>query len=66
MAFTTCLVVSIVVSLVTRPRPDEELRGLVYSLTPHEADEVRVWYERPAVLAIIVLAATLVLNFIFA
>ena len=32
-AWTTCFVVTIVVSLFTRPRPDEELVGLVYSLT---------------------------------
>jgi hypothetical protein len=33
-AFTTCAVVTTLVTLVTRPRPDAELRGLVYSLTP--------------------------------
>src|SRR4029078_6056167 len=32
-AWTTCFVVTILVSLATRPRADEELRGLVYSLT---------------------------------
>ena len=66
VAFFTCFVVSIVVSLVTRPRPDEELRGLVYALTPREVDVVRVWYEKPATLAIIVLALTLMFNFVFA
>ena len=33
-AWTTCFVVTIIVSLVTRPREEEELVGLVYSLTP--------------------------------
>ena len=37
-ALVTCFVVTIVVSLVTRPRPAEELRGLVYSLTPRPSD----------------------------
>ncbi len=64
-AFVTCLAVSIVVSLLTRPRPDEELRGLVYSLTPKQSDAERVWYQRPAVLAVIVLTATVILNVIF-
>ncbi|MEO6445589.1 MAG: sodium:solute symporter family protein [Gemmatimonadaceae bacterium] len=64
-AFTTCFVVTIALSLVTRPRPDSELRGLVYSLTPRPTDEVSHWYERPAVLAIIVLALTALLNVIF-
>ena len=33
-AFIVDIAVSIVVSLVTQPKPDSELRGLVYSLTP--------------------------------
>ena len=44
----------------------EELRGLVYSLTPHVAkDENLRWYAQPGTLAIAVLAATVVLNIIF-
>ena len=64
-AFTTCFVVTIIVSMLTRPRPAEELRGLVYSLPPRPEDTERVWYKRPATLAIIVLALTVVLNIIF-
>jgi SSS family solute:Na+ symporter len=64
-AWTTCFVVTIVVSLATRPRPAEELRGLVYSLTERPKDEGEPWYRRPAPLAVVVLALTLVLNLIF-
>jgi SSS family solute:Na+ symporter len=64
-AFVTCLVVSSVISLFTRPRPDEELRGLVYALTPRPRDDVRSWAQRPAVLAAIVLVMTLALNLVF-
>jgi SSS family solute:Na+ symporter len=64
-AFASCLVVSVVVSLLTRPRPEGELRGLVYSLTPKPEEAETVWYKRPAALAIAVLALTLVLNVIF-
>jgi SSS family solute:Na+ symporter len=64
-AWVTCFVVTIAVSLVTRPRPDDELRGLVYSLTPKPSDGDVVWYERPKVLAVIVLAIALALNIIF-
>ncbi|HWN19919.1 MAG TPA: sodium:solute symporter family protein, partial [Gemmatimonadales bacterium] len=39
IAWTTCLVVTALVSLGTRPRPAEELRGLVYSLTPRQTDQ---------------------------
>jgi solute:Na+ symporter, SSS family len=64
-AFVTCFVVTIIVSLLTAPRPAEELRGLVYSLTPKPEDTEAVWYRRPAVLAIIVLVLSVVLNIIF-
>src|SRR5262252_6739672 len=33
MAWTTCFVITILVSLVTKPRPESELRGLVYGVT---------------------------------
>jgi len=64
-AFSTCFVLTIVVSLLTKPRPADELRGLVYSLTPKPEETETVWYKRPATLAIIVLALTVVLNIIF-
>jgi SSS family solute:Na+ symporter len=65
IAWTTCLVVTIVVSLATRPRPAEELRGLVYSLTPRSTDKGLPWIQRPWVLAVAVLALTVALNFVF-
>jgi SSS family solute:Na+ symporter len=61
----TDFVVTIAVSLVTAPRPDDELEGLVYSLTPKPVDEVRHWYRRSSVFAVGVLAGTVVLNVIF-
>ncbi|MFL5381949.1 MAG: sodium:solute symporter family protein [Longimicrobiaceae bacterium] len=64
-AWTTCFVVTIVVSLLTKPRPAEELRGLVYSLTERPKDEGEPWFRRPGPLAVVVLAMTLVLNLIF-
>jgi len=64
-AFTTCLVVTVLVSAVTRPRPDKELEGLVYSLTPRPKDDSRKWTERPAVFAGVVLAMTALLNLVF-
>jgi len=65
VAWVTCFVVTIVVSLATRPRPADELRGLVYGLTPKPEDAARRWYERPAPLAMIVLALTVLLNLVF-
>ncbi len=65
-AFVTCCVVTVAVSLLTPPRSPDALRGLVYGLTPKPTDAVARWYERPAILAVIVLTLTLVLNVVFA
>jgi SSS family solute:Na+ symporter len=64
-AWSVCFVVTIVISVFTRPRPEGELRGLVYSLTERPRDEGLVWWQRPATLAVGVLAMTLALNIIF-
>jgi SSS family solute:Na+ symporter len=65
VAWVTCFVVTILVSLVTRPRPAEELRGLVYSLTPRPSDQGLSLLARPWVLAVVVLALTAALNLVF-
>ena len=65
VAWVTCFVVTIVVSLATRPRPDDELRGLVYALTPRPSDEHLPLAARPWTLAVIVLVLTLGLNLVF-
>jgi SSS family solute:Na+ symporter len=64
-AWTTCFVVTILVSLLTRPREESELVGLVYSLTKKPEEGHLPWYERPAVLGAVVLAMAIVLNIIF-
>lgn len=64
-AFTTCFVVTIVVSLATAPRRDAELEGLVYSLTPKQVDDVKAWYQKPSVFAAVVMVAMITLNVLF-
>jgi solute:Na+ symporter, SSS family len=64
-AWSTCFVVTIIVSLVTRAPEESKLVGLVYSLTPKPEEEPLAWYARPASLAIMVLAGTVLLNIIF-
>jgi len=64
-AWTTCFLITILVSVVTNPRPDSELVGLVYSLTDKPKEENPKWYARPEVLAAIVLALTILLNVMF-
>ena len=56
---------TIAVSLVTKPKPDEELKGLVYSLTEKVYGTEKRWYLKPAPLGIILLVITILLNIIF-
>jgi solute:Na+ symporter, SSS family len=65
-AFSVNFLVTIAVSLVTKPRPEPELVGLVYSLTPKPVESHLSWYQKPATLAIAVLAILVVLNLVFA
>jgi SSS family solute:Na+ symporter len=66
VAWTSCFVATIVISLLTTgKKSDDELRGLVYSLTPRITDHDLVWYKRPATLGAVVLGMVLVLNIIF-
>jgi solute:Na+ symporter, SSS family len=64
-AWTTCFVVTILVSLVTKPRAESELKGLVYSLTERLRSDAEAWWRRPAVLGCVVLGLTLLLNIVF-
>jgi SSS family solute:Na+ symporter len=64
-AWSTCFLVTIFVSLFTEPRRDDELTGLVYSLTPVPQDRGLPWHKRPGPLALGVGALTIVLNVIF-
>ncbi len=64
-AWTTCFLVTIAVSLATRPRPERELEGLVYGLTKMPKDHGVRWYGRPGPLAVAVGVILVVLNVIF-
>ena len=64
-AFFINFVVTVVVSLATKPRPEPELVGLVYSLTPKPVETHLEWYQKPSTLAIAVLVIAAVLNVIF-
>jgi SSS family solute:Na+ symporter len=64
-AWSVCMVITILVSLVTRPRKEEDLIGLVYSLTKRTSEGDLPWYQRPEALGIAVLVLALILNIIF-
>ncbi len=70
VAFTVDVVITVLVSMATAPKPDSELKGFVYALTPksertdphlHELP----WYRRPIPLGIIAGVLVIVLNSIF-
>ena len=70
VAFVVDVVLSVAVSLVTRPKPVEELRGLVYSETPREdlvdpEEAGHPWYQRTLPLAGVSLVLVVILNVIF-
>jgi SSS family solute:Na+ symporter len=64
-AFSVNLIVTVAVSLVTKPRPEPELVGLVYSLTPKPIDTHLTWYQKPATLGVAVLVILVALNLVF-
>jgi SSS family solute:Na+ symporter len=57
--------VTIVVSLFTKRKQDEQLKGLVYALTDKPTYAEGKWYQRVVPLAVLLLIITIVLNLIF-
>jgi len=65
-AFSVCFILTLGISLATRrTKSNEELKGLVYSLTPKLKDDEKAWYLRPAVLGIVLLVCCAILNVLF-
>ena len=65
-AWSICFIVTIIISFITRQKKsDEDLKGLVYSLTPKIKETGIPWYSQPATLGTIVVAVAVVLNIIF-
>jgi solute:Na+ symporter, SSS family len=66
VAWSACFALTVAISLLTRrTKSDAELKGLTYVTTPRMPAEPDAWYQRPQVLAAIVLSITLLLNIIF-
>lgn len=64
-SWLVCVVVTILVSLATKPKPESELRGLVYGLTQLPPEPVVPIYRRPIFAAALVGAVFVGLNLIF-
>jgi SSS family solute:Na+ symporter len=61
----TCIAVTVLVTLVTKPKPDEQLRGLVYSLTEVAHEEHASLFHRPLFWGMVALAILVILQIIF-
>ncbi|MEI7492292.1 MAG: sodium:solute symporter family protein [Bacteroidota bacterium] len=65
-ACSTSAIVTVVLSLLTKQKKsDDELKGLVYVLTPKLNEEAVPWYTRSTTLAIIVLLLVSILTILF-
>ena len=66
IAFSTATLLTVVISLLMkREKSDEDLNGLVYSMTRRLDDSAVVWYSRPWFLALIVGIIMIVLSILF-
>jgi SSS family solute:Na+ symporter len=71
VAFVADAVVTVLVTLVTKPKPIEELRGLVWGVPDPDAPDAaqakkpRTWWENPKILGFGALALTAVLSIVF-
>ena len=64
-SFLVCVLVTVVVSLATKPKTDAELTGLVYGQTEIPAVGNVPWYQKPLFWAGVVVVVFLALNIYF-
>lgn len=65
-SWIVCVIVTVIVSYATKPRPEAELDGLVYGATklPEEHDDH--WWQKPIVWAGVIAAVFILINIYFA
>jgi solute:Na+ symporter, SSS family len=64
-SWIVCVLVTVVVSMVTKPKPDAELTGLVYGLTAIPSEASVAVYQRPWFWAAVVAGLFIVVNVAF-
>jgi SSS family solute:Na+ symporter len=64
-SWLVCVIVTVVVSYLTKPRPVAELAGLVYGASPLPEEHDDHWYQKPIVWACVVFVVFLAANIIF-
>ena len=60
-----CVVVTVVVSMLTKPVPREQLSGLVYGVTPIPDDGAKTLWQKPIFWACVVIVVFFIVNLIF-
>ena len=64
-AWVVCFLVTMLVSLVTKPKTIAELHNLVYGVTDVPKEEGLRWYQKPTSLALMVIVVLVALNLLF-
>jgi SSS family solute:Na+ symporter len=64
-SWIVCVLVTVVVSMVTKPKPDFELTGLVYGLTDIPSEASVAAYQRPWFWAVVIAGLFIVVNVAF-
>ncbi len=65
LAFSVSLIGTVLVSLGTKPRPESQLTGLVYSLTRRQPIASLTPWKKPETLALAILLLSLVFGFVY-
>jgi SSS family solute:Na+ symporter len=64
-AWVACFVITVIVSFFTKPKPIEELEGLVWGTGAKPDHKDIPFYKNPVVMAIVILAMTIACNLAF-
>jgi SSS family solute:Na+ symporter len=64
-SWLVCVIVTVVVSYTTEPKPVAELEGLVYGVVPLPEEHDDHWYQKPIVWAGVIAVLFVILNIIF-
>ncbi len=64
-SWLVCVIVTVLVSLATKPKPVAELEGLVYGVVPLPVEHDDHWYQKPIVWAGVIAVLFVVLNVVF-
>jgi SSS family solute:Na+ symporter len=64
-SWAVCVLVTVVVSMVTAPKPEAELKGLVYGLTEIPSESFATVFHRPWFWAVVIGVIFVALNVVF-